>query len=236
MSYVAYQDRVAANASVQERVDFIRLTYLHLGGAIAAFAAVCALMVNSPIGAKLTGFALGGPWNWLLVLGGFMLIGRVAEKWAMSGGSAGKHYLGLALYIVAQAVITVPLLYVAENFSGDPNVIKMAGLLTLVMFGGLTGTVFLTKKDFSFMGRGLQLASFGALGFILVGTIFGFGFGTFFASAMVLLMAGYVLYSTSNVLRHYPIGSHVAASLALFATIATLFFYVLQLVMSASND
>ncbi len=236
MSYVAYQDRVAANAAVQERIDFIRLTYLHLGGAVLAFAIVCALMVNSSFGAAMTQFAFGGPWNWLLVLGGFMIVGRIAEKWAMSGGSANKHYLGLGLYIVAQAAITVPLLYVAQNFTENPNVISMAAILTLTIFGGLTATVFLTKKDFSFMGRALQLASFGALGFIIVGTIFGFNFGTFFMSAMILLMAGYVLYSTSNVLRHYPIGSHVAASLALFATIATLFFYVLQLVMSTSSD
>ena len=236
MSYVAYQDRVAANAAVQERIDFVRRTYMHLGGAILAFAGLCAVFVNSSFGEGLTQWAFSGRWNWLMVLGGFMVVGAVAERWAMSGGNPSKHYLGLAVYVTAQAIVTTPLLFIAANFAGDANVIPMAGMLTLIIFGGLTVTVFVTKKDFSFMGRALQLASFGAMGFILVGIIFGFSFGAFFSSAMVLLMAGYVLYSTSNILRRYPIGSHVAASLALFATIATMFWYVLQLVMSANSD
>ena len=70
MSYVAYQDRVAANAAVQERIDFIRRTYMHLGGAILAFTALCAFFVNSPFGEGLTQWAFGGSWNWLLMLGG----------------------------------------------------------------------------------------------------------------------------------------------------------------------
>ena len=48
-------------------------------------------------------------------------------------------------------------------------------------------------------------------------------------------MCGYILYDTSNVLHHYRIGQHVAASLALFATIVTLFWYVLQLLMSLNR-
>jgi FtsH-binding integral membrane protein len=53
---------------------------------------------------------------------------------------------------------------------------------------------------------------------------------------MVALAAGYVLYSTSNVLHHYPVGSHVAAALALFAAVALMFWYILQLLMSRSRN
>jgi FtsH-binding integral membrane protein len=235
MSYVAYQDRVAANASVQERVDFIRLTYVHLGGAILAFTALCAALVNSSFAPKMLAWLGTGSWNWLLVLGLFMVAGYVAEKWAMSGGSVGKQYLGLALYIVAQAIIFVPILFIAMFYS-DPSVIPTAGILTAITFGGLTGVVFLTKKDFSFLHRALQLSGFAAMGFIVVGIMFGFTLGSFFSAAMVLLAGGFVLYSTSNVLHRYPIGSHVAASLALFAAIATMFFYILRLVMAFSSS
>ena len=48
---------------------------------------------------------------------------------------------------------------------------------------------------------------------------------------MIALACGFILYDTSNVLHHYRIGQHVAASLALFASVALLFWYVLQLLM-----
>jgi FtsH-binding integral membrane protein len=43
------------------------------------------------------------------------------------------------------------------------------------------------------------------------------------------------MYDTSNVLHHYRTDQYVAASLALFASVAMLFFYVLRLVMAFSN-
>jgi len=71
-----------------------------------------------------------------------------------------------------------------------------------------------------------------ALGLILASAIFGFSLGALFAGAMVLLMAGYILYQTSIVLGTFLPTAHVAAALMLFSTVATLFWYVLQLLMS----
>ena len=70
----------------------------------------------------------------------------------------------------------------------------------------------------------------------VAGVVFGFSLGLFFMGAMILLMAGSILYQTSNIMHHYSTTQHVAASLALFASVATLFWYVLQFVMSMSND
>lgn len=235
MSYAAFQDRAAAYASENERSEFIRLTYLHLGVAILACVGVCYALVQT-VGETIVQFAFGGGFNWLIMLGGFMLVGWVAEKWAASGGSQGKQYLGLGLYVLAQSVLLTPLLYVAAYYVDDPMVIPTAGILTLTVFGGLTASVFITKKDFSFMGRALMLLGFGAMGLILVSIIFGFSLGALFSAAMVVLAGGYILYYTSNVLHHYPVGAHVAASLALFSAVALLFWYILQLVMSFSRD
>ncbi len=99
------------------------------------------------------------------------------------------------------------------------------------MFGGLTITVFVTRKDFSFLAPVLSIASLIALGLIVVSCIVGFDPGVFFAAAMVALMSGYILYYTSNVMLHYRTDQHVAAALALFAAVATLFWYILQIVM-----
>ena len=236
MSYVAYQDRqatrAAAHAAKSERIEFIRKTYMHLGGAILACAGICTVLLNTQFGQNLALSMLRG--SWLLVLGLFMVGGWVANRWASSMGAPRKQYMGLALYVVLEAVILLPMLMIAQTYGGE-GTIATAGILTGVVFGGLTITAFVSKTDFSFLGRALMIGGFAAMGFIVVALLFGLTLGTFFSGAMVVLAAGYILYYTSNVLRHYPVGAHVAASLALFSAVALLFWYVLQLVMAFSG-
>jgi FtsH-binding integral membrane protein len=223
---------IAADAGVDARADFIRKTYLHLAGAVLAFIGLEAVLLNMPFTESMVRWMIGGgQWNWLIVLGAFMGVSWLANAWAVSAVSPGKQYAGLSLYVVAQAVLFVPLLYIASHFGGG-DVIPTAAIITLLLFGGLTAVVFFTGADFSFMRGFLAIAGLAAMGLIVCSIIFGFSLGIFFTVAMIVLMCGYILYDTSNVMHHYHIGQHVAASLALFASVALLFWYVLQLVMS----
>jgi hypothetical protein len=138
--------------------------------------------------------------------------------------------MGLGLYVVAEAVIFLPMLTYANHI--DELVIPTAGLATVTVFAGLTAIVFLTGKDFSFLRTGLFLAGLVAMGLVLCACIFGFSLGLLFSVAMVALASGYILYDTSNVLHHYRIGQHVAASLALFASVALLFYYIVRILLS----
>jgi FtsH-binding integral membrane protein len=95
--------------------------------------------------------------------------------------------------------------------------------------------VFITRKDFSFLRSVLMFGGFAALGLIVVAIVFQFNLGPIFTYAMIALACGYILYHTSNVLHHYRIGQHVAASLALFASVALLFWYIVQLFLSRRN-
>jgi FtsH-binding integral membrane protein len=140
------------------------------------------------------------------------------------------QYMGLGLYVVAEAVIFVPLLYVVRAI--DPGIIPSAAVATLSLFAGLTAVVFITRKDFSFLRTVLLFGGLAALGLIVVAVLFQFALGPIFTYAMIALACGYILYHTSNVLHHYRIGQHVAASLALFASVALLFWYILQLFLS----
>jgi hypothetical protein len=225
---------VAQLAGVDERTDFIRKTYLHLGGAIFGFAAIEAVLLNIPgLGQKVLGGLSAVPYSWLIVLGAFMLVSYLAESWARSTVSQGTQYLGLSLYVVAEAAIFFPLLYIANTF--DPKIIPTAGIATLTIFGGLTAIVFFTRADFSFLRTALWLGGFVAMGLIVASIFLGFSLGLLFSAAMVAFAAGYILYDTSNVLHHYRIGQHVAASLALFASVALMFWYVLRIIMSLSS-
>jgi FtsH-binding integral membrane protein len=218
-------------ASIDARVNFIRKTYLTLTIAIFAFIGLEFAIFQIPGHEKLVALMLGGRWSWLIVLGLFMGVGWLANWWAQQAENPVLAYAGLALYVVAEAIIFLPILYIAANFS-EPDVIPTAGLITMIVFAALTVTVFATKKDFSFLRTGLVVATFVAMGVIVASIIFGFSLGILFSGIMVLLASGYILYYTSNVLHHYHPSQHAAAALALFSAVALLFWYVLRIVMA----
>jgi len=239
----AYSDTTVANAPADARATFIRKTYMHLAAAVYLFAALeWALfqLVPDQMMQDLIGWIFSG-WNTLIFFGAFIGVGYLADYWARSDTSPGMQYLGLSLYVVAEAIFFVPMLYFAKDLSVDVetagriSVIGVAGLITLIMFGGLTATVFLTGKDFSFLGTALGIAGFAVLGLIVCSMLAGFTLGTLFSVGMIVLACGYILYYTSNIMYHYRTDQYVAASLALFAAVALLFWYVLRLVMALSR-
>jgi len=224
----------AADAAPQERALFIRKTYLHLAGAILAFVGLEAFLFSSGI-AQTIATAMAG-FSWFIVLALFMGVSFLANWWANSSTSKPTQYLGLALYVVAEAVIFIPLLYIATYYTGGgvTTIIK-AGIVTLGLLAGLTAVVFITRKDFSFLGPILTIGGFIALGFIAASLIFGFSLGGLFAFVMVGFAATAILFSTSNVLHQYQPTQYVAASLSLFASVALLFWYILS-IFSSSDD
>ena len=222
----------AANALPAERARFIRKTYLHLAAAILAFVGLEVFLFSSGIANSIMSvLSLGGSMSWLLVLGAFMGVSWLAGSWANSQTSKGMQYAGLLLYIVAEAIIFVPMLFIASNFGGS-DVIPKAGIVTLGLFLGITSVVFLTRSDFSFLGPIIAIGGFVALGFIAASLLFGFSLGSLFAFVMVAFAGTAILYETSNVLHRYQTNQHVAASLTLFAAIALLFWYILSIFSS----
>jgi FtsH-binding integral membrane protein len=145
------------------------------------------------------------------------------------------QYAGLALYVVAQAIIFLPLLWVADHAFSGQHLIETAGIMTLTVFVGLTAAVFVTRKDFSFLRTILTVGSCIALGLIVVACLFTLHLGVWFSFAMVALACGYILYDTSNVLHHYRTDQHVGAALELFASVALLFYYILLILMESAG-
>lgn len=235
-------DAVATHG-VSDRVAFLRRTYTVLGFALLAWAVLTAGMMRFATETSLafSQWALaGGRWNWLIVLGLFMLVGYGAQRLALSNASRGTQYVGLAVFIVAESLILQPLLWlVIARFGGGADafaLIGQAAVITIAIFIGLTATVFITKRDFSFLRGVLTVGMFAAMGLIVASIVFGFSLGAVFCGAVILLMAGYILFQTTIILKEFPPTYHVAAALMLFSTIATLFWYVLQLLMAIRRD
>lgn len=225
-----------ADAGEEERSAFIRRTYAHLAVTIGIFAGIEALLLGPLLSKTLPLMAwMVQGWHWLIVIGAFMAVGWVADWWAHQETAPTLQYMGLGLTAVAYAVVFAPLLYLAAYHS-SPDLLPTAAILTLGLFGGLTAVVFVTRKDFSFLRTALVVGTFIALALVVAGVIFGLNLGVLFALGMVVLMGGYIVYYTSNVLHHYKSTQHVAAALALFAAVAMMFYYIVYLLMSLSRD
>src|SRR6476620_1644903 len=220
----------AATALPEQRASFIRKTYLLLAAAILALVVVEGFLFASGAAALIAGVVFsGGAIGWLLVLGLFMAVTYLAERWPGSQTSAMTQYLGLGLFVVAEAVIFVPMITIATYYSGDASVLLKAGVVTIGLFLGITATVFLTRTDSSFLAPILAIGGFAALGFIVASALFGFSLGNIFAFVMVAFAGTAILYETSNVLHRFNTNQHVAAALTLFASVALLFWYILRI-------
>ena len=222
-----------AQAAPAERAAFIRRTYLLLAIAVFAFIAVEAFFFATGIAQTIASLIFsGGSIGWLAVLGLFMAISYLANRWAVSDTSVAVQYMGLGVFVIAEAIVFIPLLVIAAYASGDPSVILKAGIVSLGLFAGLTFTVFVTRTDFSWLAPILAIGGFAALGFIIASAIFGFTLGNVFAFVMVAFAGTSILYQTSNVLHRFNTNQHVAAALTLFASVALLFWYILSILSS----
>jgi len=220
-----------ADSAPVERSQFIRRTYMHLAGAILLFIGLEAVLLNSPIAPVMIKAMTGTQYSWLIVLGLFMGASWLAQKWAVTGTTKAVQYAGLGLCVLAYAIIFIPILNMAVNYSA-PDVLPMAAITTLGLFLGLTGVVVLTRVDFSFLRSVLVIGGFVALGVIVASILFGFQLGILFSGIMVVFASVAILYNTSAVMRDYRTDQYVAASLTLFASVAMLFWYILRIFMS----
>ena len=214
---------------VDARARFIFRTYTHLAGAIAAFTLIEVFLFKSGLAVTIAKAMLGT--SWLLVLGAFMIISWFASRIAFSATSPAAQYAALGGFVVAEALIFVPLLFIAQAYA--PGVIQSAAIVTLMGFAGLTAIAFISRQAFSFFGGLLKWGFIMALVAIVGGVIFGFQLGLWFSVIMVALAGAAILYDTSNIIRYFPEDRYVGAALQLFASVALMFWYVLRIFLSA---
>ncbi len=161
----------------------------------------------------------------LLTLGGYFGLLFATAKFR-------DRALGLAFVFALTGFMGYTLGPILNAYLAMPNggrVVMTAMGTTGAIFLGLSGYALTTRKDFSFMG-----------GFLMVGILVAFlaGLGAVFfempglslaVSAMfVLLMAGLILYETSNII-HGGETSYIMATVTLYVSIFNLFTSLLHL-------
>lgn len=227
-----FTNQLVAFSSEAQKASFYRKTYLHVASAILAFIVVEAALLNFA-GDFIVNLLMQGKMVWLLVIGGMWLGSFLSQKWTMSQSRA-VQYGGLAFYVVLEAIIFSPMILMAWAYSGA-EMLSQAALITLMLFIGLTGVAFTSKRDFSFLRSIIIIGGFISLGLIVAGMLFGFNLGLWFSVGMVFLAGASILYQTSELKNTFTTDQYVGASLQLFSSIMLMFWYVLRILMSRKD-
>ena len=218
-----------SSLSVESRSEFIWKCYAHVIGAILAFAGIEAYLFSSGIADRIAIPMLN---SWMMVMIAFIAVSWGATHMAHRLESITSQYAVFGIFVVAEALIFAPMLWMAMQMDPSGSMIESAGTVTLFGCGALIATVMITRKDFSFLRGVLVWGFFLVLGLIAASWIFGWNLGTWFSVGMIGFAGVAILYDTSNIMHHYPQDKYVAASMALFASIAMMFWYILRLFMN----
>lgn len=121
------------------------------------------------------------------------------------------------------------------------QIVMTAMGMTAAIFLGLSAYVLTSKKDFSFMGGFLAAGMMMALIAMVVLFVLPF-FGVHipalhlaFSAVIVLLMAGFILYDTSNIVNG-TYTNYIMATVGLYTSIFNLFIHLLSLVGFLNDD
>ena len=215
--------------SVEERSAFIWKCYAHVVGAILAVLGIETYLFSSGVAWQIAEPMLSSP---MIVLALFIGLSWGASHYAHTLKSTTSQYIAFAVLVMAWSLMFVPMLAMAFIMDQSGTMIQSAAGVTVVGCAALIATVMITRKDFSLLRSVLVWGFFIAMGLIAASLMFGWNLGTWFSVGMIGFAGIAVLYDTSNIMHHYPQDKYVAASMALFSSIAMMFWYILRLFMS----
>jgi FtsH-binding integral membrane protein len=221
----------AAESSAMERAAFLKRVYSLLLMGILGFAATLWAAANvepvhgwaMSLGQMIYGSRFGFFLYIGIFIGGSMAVHAVAETKPL-------NLIAFFAWAFLLGLLISPIVMFANAM--DAGIVSQASLITAMIFTGLTGYVFVSGKDFSFLGGILTIGMVALMAVGLAGWIFGFGVGMWFSIAIVLFMAGYILYDTSQILRRYPTTMAVSAAVVLFTDVVIMFKHILIMLMN----
>lgn len=209
------------------RGQFMTRVYGLVIGGIGVFMAMQYLLFEWGIAEAIAQIVIDT--NWLIILGGFMVVSWLANNLGHGGGSRGKQLAGYGVLIGANALLFAAPLWIANEFY--EGVIFQAAVLSILGFAGLSFIALTTGKDFSFLRGILMWGGILVLALIVGSVLFGVTLGLWFSVAMIGFAGAAILYSTQEIYKNYPPELEIAAAMSLFSSLALLFWYVLQFLM-----
>ncbi|MFU8841758.1 MAG: Bax inhibitor-1 family protein [Nitriliruptoraceae bacterium] len=215
-----------AQAPPEARTAYMTRVYVRLLAGLAGFILGSMALFVTGLAYSIAAFVLSV--NWLLILGGFMLVSWMSTSLLARAETVGAQYGAYAAIVAANVLLFATPLVIAQQFAPE-GTITLAAQLSVVAFAALSVISIRTAKDFSFLRGFLLFGGVLALLAIVGATLFGAGLGAWFAVAMIGYAGAAILYDTQKVYRSYPLGTETAAAVRLFSSLTLLFWYVLQL-------
>ncbi|MDM8547859.1 Bax inhibitor-1/YccA family protein [Candidatus Venteria ishoeyi] len=194
----------------------IRNTYMLLSMTLlfSAFTAGLAMKFNLPHPGfiiTLVGF-----------FGLFFLTSKLRNSvWGLASVFALTGFMGMTLGPMLNMYI--------NTFSNGHELIIMAFGTTAVVFLGLSGYAMTTKKDFSYLSSFLFVGLLVMLAGMVAAWLFNIpGLQLAVSGGVVLLMAGFMLYDTSNIVNGHET-NYIMATVALYVDIFNMFVHLLAI-------
>jgi FtsH-binding integral membrane protein len=129
-----------------------------------------------------------------------------------------------------------PLVAVSVAQTGSFNTIFEALGITGSIFIGLTAYVFISQKDFTFMGGFIMVGLFSMIGLGIIGF---FIHSTIFELALAwigaVLFSLFILYDTSRIMHSHQSDEYVAATLGLYLDFINLFVDIAMILMNGGR-
>jgi FtsH-binding integral membrane protein len=236
-----------AYADTPTRLAFLRKVYAIFGASMVLWMGTTLVVATTP---SLMGLAMplmtSGFIGFMLIMAGMFLLLR------LTANSYPMNVVGIGLFSVLEGFLTAPLVYLAlargnevamaalqqgafvdSVFSQGGGIVTQAFVITAAVFTGLTAYALTTKRDFLWMRGALWMGFFALVGIMLL-SFLGIGEGLMgwgFSLAWVVLMGGFVLYDTQNILKRYPESMAVSAAATLLIDFIIMFKHILMLLM-----
>jgi FtsH-binding integral membrane protein len=205
------------------RAETIKKTYMLLGLSVAG--ALCGGYVGAQSDSLANLFT--GWLGWILAMLLLNLIPRVAI--------AARHnpVLGITALLAdgfISGLVLAPILRIASRYS--PGTIKIAMLMTLIVFGVVTLFVMSSSRTFS-APRGLMLGFFvSIIAAMVLNTFLNIGLlGMLIAAGIGILGVCILVYATSAVLHNPEADSPIPGALMLFAGLFNVFVAILNILL-----
>jgi modulator of FtsH protease len=231
-----------------ELTTFVKKTYGMLAFSVLLGAGACYAMLQAmPTQTIVTGpgKAITIPafpqWALWLLWGGtfvFSMIGSRAKSGARSGEASPLGLVALVGMVLCSGAMLAPTIGIYLGL-GWASTVAAAAVVTAVTFTGLTALVFLTGKNFTFMGKFLFVVGLAFMAAWMVNLIFvhSAGFQWWMAAVGAILFCAYILFDTSSVVHFYgPENLVVPAVIALYLDIFNLFVMLLVLLGGRRSD
>lgn len=221
--YTAVQSQGRA-ASLMQRVAYLLCTAL----LVTAGAAYLARDMNPGM-------------SWLFGIGAFVCVIALSFTRAVPGVNLLLLY-GLS---VLEGLFFGPVLnYIIRGFALGGQIVGEAFAITAIVMAGIGTYVWITNKDFGYLGRFLFIGLLAVIGIGFIALILGFFGHSFFAIpqiymlyelVIVALFVGFMLYDFSNIKQRYGPGDYVTATVALYLDFLNMFWALVQILLSVTG-